>query len=66
MANELANNEEFANILNNLGDIPTSPTEENTTAETPLGNTTANPTVGAAGMGSSGGGGGGGTGGGGY
>ena len=59
--------ENFGNLINNIDQaIPSTPTEENTTAETPPGNTTANPTVGAAGMGSSGGGGGGGTGGGGY
>ena len=38
----LANNEEFANILNNLGDIPTSPTEENTTNDTVVANSPVN------------------------
>tara|TARA_Y100000592_G_C5429306_1_gene297454 strand:+ start:254 stop:817 length:564 start_codon:yes stop_codon:yes gene_type:complete len=38
----LANNEEFAEILRNLGDIPTSPTEENTTADTVVANSPVN------------------------
>ena len=38
----LANNDEFANILSSLGDIPTSPTEENTTNDTVVANSPVN------------------------
>ena len=56
----LANNEEFANILNNIGNIPSSPTEENTTADTVVANSPVNTNSTSAPTPSSGGGGGGG------
>jgi hypothetical protein len=52
----LANNEEFNSIMKNLGDIPTSPTEANTTNTTGTSNTSGNSSSTSGGGSSSGGG----------
>jgi uncharacterized membrane protein YgcG len=52
----LADNEEFNSIMKNLGDIPSSPTEANTTNTTGTSNTSGNSSSTSGGGGSSGGG----------